>query len=341
MIRARAINGATANHVTSITTKRPSSSNKRRDGKGGDGSTYLFVIFGSMVVIMAIYCMAGFYAVLQIDSTTSTASSASSISQGVVSTPNMSVQASYKLLGEIRSKFNERYTVKNTEGKSILDGHKLLERGLHSFGSIEITARRILEASEAKRPFVMAFSGYSITVGRGNFYNQSFPFVAGGVLEEPMKQIFDIPLVVRNAAIGGIPSFPYGFCLDHFLGTDPDVISWDYSMNEGGQDSSVLEAFVRQATAQLPKRPMVIMVDTNRKRMKTLNEYTHRGWLGDAIAIGKKDILNEKEIFGEKSEPKPEENLPLGFQDWNEFGAVRSVAVVSCNAKCVGWHSRD
>eukprot|EP00535_Pseudo-nitzschia_heimii_P008865 CAMPEP_0197187674 /NCGR_PEP_ID=MMETSP1423-20130617/16319_1 /TAXON_ID=476441 /ORGANISM="Pseudo-nitzschia heimii, Strain UNC1101" /LENGTH=647 /DNA_ID=CAMNT_0042639315 /DNA_START=33 /DNA_END=1973 /DNA_ORIENTATION=+ len=324
MIRARAINATTANNGTSTTTKLSSSSNKRRDGKGGGGSTYILVIFGFMVVIMVVYCVAGLYAVLQIDSRKIKVPSASSTSQAVVSTARMSDQASYKLLGEIRSKFNERYTVKNAEGRSILDGHQLLKKGLHSFGSIEVTARRILEASKAKRPFVMAFSGYSITVGRGNFYNQSFPFVAGGLLEEPMKQMFDIPLVVRNAAIGGIPSFPYGFCLDHFLGTDPDVISWDYSMNEGGTDSSVLEAFVRQATAQLPKRPMVIMVDTNRKRMTTLDEYTRRGWLGDAIAIGKKDILNEKEIFGEKADPTPEVNLPPGFQEWNEFGAPKN-----------------
>jgi len=319
MIRARANNNATANNSFGAAMKRSNPSNKRRDVKGGNGPTVLLLIFGSMVVIMVVYCVAGFYAVLQIDSPNKISLFISPKVQA-----KMRDQASRKLLSEIRSKFNERYTVKDTEGREILDGPGLLQNGLHSFGSIEITARRILEASKAKRPFVMAFSGYSITVGRGNFYNQSFPFVAGGVLEEPMKRVFDIPLVVRNAAIGGIPSFPYGFCLDHFLGTDPDVISWDYSMNEGGKDSSVLEAFVRQATAQLPRRPMVIMVDTNKQRMKTLGEYTRRGWLGDAIAIGKKDILNEQQIFGGKSNPKSEKDLPPGFRDWNEFGAPKN-----------------
>lgn len=95
-------------------------------------------------------------------------------------------------------------------------------------------------------------------------------------------------------------------------------------MNEGGRDSSILEAFLRQATAQLPKRPMVIMIDTNGQRMQTLRDYTQRGWLHDAISIGKKDILNEKEIFGGKSNPTPEEYLPAGFQEWNEFGAPQN-----------------
>lgn len=149
-----------------------------------------------------------------------------------------------------------------------------------------------------------------------------------------MSELFGIPLVVRNAAIGGIPSFPYGFCLDHFLGSDPDVISWDYSMNEGGRDASILEAFLRQATQQMPNRPMVIMVDTNAIRMDTLDEYTHKGWLKDAIAIGKKDILNDKEIFGGEKNPKPQKDLPAGFQDWNEFGAPK---------QCPGrgsWHPK-
>jgi len=241
-------------------------------------------------------------------------------SQEQISTKNAEIQTHFDLLSKVQKQFNDRYKMQN-----VISGPDLLKKGLHSFGSIEHTARRILQAAEEKRPFVMGFSGYSITVGRGNFFNQSFPFVAGRILEEPMKEIFGIPVVVRNAAIGGIPSFPYGFCLDHFLGTDPDVVSWDYSMNEGGKDASVLEAFVRQAMTQLPKKPMLIMVDTNANRMRMLDSYTSKGWLDDAIAIGKKDILNEKAIFGEKSNPTPEGKLPAGFQKWNEFGSVSSI----------------
>ena len=285
--------------------------------------------------------MLGLYAVLYADSPIHQKAPldnkpAARAPQVVISTDRAKNQASRKFLSEIRATFNERYNVVDeSDGRSVLNGPMLLEKGLHSFGSIDDTARRILDASDAQRPFVMAFSGYSITVGRGNFFNQSFPFVAGGILEEPMQQIFGIPLTVRNAAIGGIPSFPYGFCLEHFLGSDPDVISWDYSMNEGGRDASVLEAFVRQATAQLPKRPMIIMVDTNDLRMKTVDEYTHRGWLKDAIAIGKKDVLNEKQIFGDdKSNPTPEEKLPVGFQNWNEFGSVSFAQF-----RCVALHA--
>ena len=325
MIRARAAPIGTGNGAGfSTTTRRILATGKRKDVRKVS-SPYPLIFTMFMALIMIVYCLVAFHAVSQMEGTGRgpiKIKPPRHVTQpGLVN--HSKDQASRKLLGEIRSAFNERYKVE-FEGKNVLNGKKLLEKGLKSFGSIENTARRILEASRASRPFVMAFSGYSITVGRGNFYNQSFPFVVGSILEEPLQQIFGVPLTVRNAAIGGIPSFPYAFCLDHFLGTDPDVVSWDYLMNEQGKDPSIFEAFLRQVTAQLPKKPMVIMVETNAARMKMLHDYTQRGWLGDAIAIGKKDILNQKEIFGEESDPTPEEKLPSGFQQWNEFGSVSS-----------------
>jgi hypothetical protein len=213
-----------------------------------------------------------------------------------------------RVLQTIRRRFSDRYGSVAKE---------LLQQGLHAFGSIDHTAQRILTASQEGRPLVMAFSGYSITVGRGNFFNQSFPFVVQQTLGSAVEEIFGIPLVVRNGAIGGIPSFPYGFCLAHFLGQDPDIISWDYSMNEGGKDSSVLEAFVRQATQQLPQRPMIIMLDTNANRMNLLKEYTEKGWLNDALAVAKKEIVDEDKVL--VMEP-----LPPGFEEWDQFGAPPS-----------------
>jgi hypothetical protein len=228
-----------------------------------------------------------------------------------------------EILQQVTHRFEERY--------GAVAANDMQSKGIHAFGSIDATSLRIISAAHTGRPFVMAFSGYSVTVGRGNYFNQSFPFVIQDILRDPFDHVFGIPLVVRNAAIGGIPSFPYGFCLEHFLGPKPDVISWDYSMNEGPKDSSVLEAFLRQASHQLGggmvgsstdkegqhrTPPMVVMLDTNANRMHILDEYTERGWLLDAIAVGKKEILDEEKIFA--MDP-----LPAGFQDWDEFGAVR------------------
>ncbi|GKY95703.1 hypothetical protein MPSEU_000531100 [Mayamaea pseudoterrestris] len=195
-------------------------------------------------------------------------------------------------------------------------------KGYLSFGntSIEATARRLLEASKAKRPFVMAFAGYSVTVGRGNHFKQSFPFVLGRLLEPLLQDNLQIPsITVRNAAIGGIPSFPYGFCLDHFLGDDADVISWDYSMNEGS-GASVLEAYLRQSQAQLSnKRPMVIVLDMNPQRCQLLEKYVQQGYLRDAICVGTAKDAVPKEFL-----ELPEDHRPPGLQHWQEFGAPDS-----------------
>eukprot|EP00537_Pseudo-nitzschia_pungens_P003220 CAMPEP_0172360098 /NCGR_PEP_ID=MMETSP1060-20121228/4194_1 /TAXON_ID=37318 /ORGANISM="Pseudo-nitzschia pungens, Strain cf. cingulata" /LENGTH=294 /DNA_ID=CAMNT_0013081989 /DNA_START=64 /DNA_END=945 /DNA_ORIENTATION=+ len=291
MIRSRAVNNTNAGSKNIGTRiKRFGNPGTKKSAKKGKPVPFLVIVVFVVLAMIGIN-MAGLREILQAKPPPpppkpSPGKSASMVSQQAASPKGVRASKQIEVLDKVRQEFNERYKV---EGK--LNGKSLLEKGLHSFGSIDNTALRILDASRAKRPFVMAFSGYSITVGRGNYYNQSFPFVAGDILQQPMRQLFDIPVVVRNAAIGGIPSFPYGFCLDHFLGSDPDVISWDYSMNEKAKDASVLEAFLRQATKQLPKRPMVIMMDTNANRMRTLDEYADKGWLKDAIAVANKDIL--------------------------------------------------
>ena len=64
------------------------------------------------------------------------------------------------------------------------------------------TACRIKQAKDEGRPFKFTFGGYSVTVGRGNYFHQSFPFVMERILEEPFKSL-GVDLSVKNAAIGG------------------------------------------------------------------------------------------------------------------------------------------
>ena len=44
------------------------------------------------------------------------------------------------------------------------------------------TAKRILYAIAKSQPFVIALGGYSVTIGRGNHFNQSSPFVLQRIL---------------------------------------------------------------------------------------------------------------------------------------------------------------
>jgi CheY-like chemotaxis protein len=208
--------------------------------------------------------------------------------------------------------------------------------GVQEYGSVHATAVRMLEKAAAGQSFVMSFAGYSVTVGRGNYLQQSFPFIVQGILE-PVLQHSKLQMksvTVRNAAIGGIPSFPYGFCFEHFLGRDADVISWDYSMNEGN-GASVLESYLRQSQQQLPNRPMVILLDTNKRRCKVMETYTSQGLLADGLCVGMaKDVLDKSLLDKLNQQGNDESQLPVGLQHWQDFGAP---------PKCPGrgsWHPK-
>jgi hypothetical protein len=70
---------------------------------------------------------------------------------------------------------------------------------------LNYTAKRFIHALVAKQPLVFSFGGYSITVGRGNYFNQSYPLVLESILRDTVKSLGIPHLEVRNAAIGGIP----------------------------------------------------------------------------------------------------------------------------------------
>jgi hypothetical protein len=211
--------------------------------------------------------------------------------------------------------------------------HLLRDQALQSFGSVQATAQRFLQAVAEDRPFRLAFAGYSITVGRGNFFHQSYPFVLYHLLEPLLQHSLQLPLRVTNAAIGGIPSFPYGFCLPHFLGAspaaEPDVVSWDYSMNEQG-NTAVLEAYVRHSQqAYGHSRPLVLALDKHKGRCKLLQDYADQDLLRDALCVAK-----PSEIIPKATLELDEALQPPGLQKWTDFGAPD---------KCPGrgsWHPK-
>jgi CheY-like chemotaxis protein len=229
---------------------------------------------------------------------------------------------------EVRAEFEKRYGAATAA--------TILSRGVQEYGSVDATAVRMLTAAAAGRSLVLSFAGYSVTVGRGNHLQQSFPFVVQRILEPVLQHspYLQMNVTVRNAAIGGIPSFPYGFCFEHFLGRDADVISWDYSMNEGN-GAAVLESYLRQSQQQLPNRPMVILLDTNKRRCSVMETYTKQGLLADGLCVGMaKDVLDKSLLDQLNQEGNDDSHLPVGLQHWQDFGAPQ---------KCPGrgsWHPK-
>ncbi len=227
-------------------------------------------------------------------------------------------------IDKVKEEFYMRYGGK----REALD---MLKRGIFIAAdteehSVHHTAERIVRAvlreqeeqSEGEEPkrnkFTMSFGGYSVTVGRGNYFHQSYPFVIEKILKPLFEESLHLDLVVRNSAIGGIPSFPYGWCLPNFLGEDSDVISWDYGMNEGN-GAEALEAYLRQSLRNLPKRPMMIILDTKQPRIDLLKAYYKNGILTDSIAVARGEIVN-KDVL-----QKDEKDRPIGLQNWDKWGS--------------------
>ncbi|KAL3796749.1 hypothetical protein HJC23_010896 [Cyclotella cryptica] len=232
----------------------------------------------------------------------------------------------------IRSEFYTRYGGKE-------EALAMLKRGLKTFAkksweetshadsvfrtdSLKGTAMRLLkvklhheqQSSQDLPKFILSFGGYSVTVGRGNHFSQSFPFIFSSILK-PLLQSLGLDLIVRNSAIGGIPSFPYGWCLPNFLGSDSHGISWDYGMNEGNGGMG-LESYLRHGLAGMQNSPpLFVMVDTKQVRLGVLQHYVDEGYLLDPIALGGKEAV-KKEFL-----KMPESTRPKGFQKWDEWGA--------------------
>jgi hypothetical protein len=224
----------------------------------------------------------------------------------------------HSMIQKIREEFYTRYGGEE-------EATAMLNRGIRTAAdteehAVKHTAERIVRATlqkeNAKKKFVISFGGYSVTVGRGNYYHQSYPFIMQNVLKPMFEKFLHLELVVRNSAIGGIPSFPYGWCLPNFLGDDADVISWDYGMNEGN-GAEAFEAYLRQGISNLSKRPMMILLDNKRPRINLLKEYYKNNVLTDSIAVGRAEVV-KKELLA-----KDEKDRPVGLQKWDEWGAPK------------------
>ena len=212
------------------------------------------------------------------------------------------------------------------------------------------TACRLHQAKSENRPFRMAFGGYSVTAGRGNKHQDSYPFQLKGLLEPMLKAAgFSeaSPLSVTNAAIGGVPSFPYGWCMLEFWGGGkdteegndsgiagiPDVVSWDFGMNEASGGPEGLEAYIRHLLSTYVTQtgtsnpPKLIVKDhfTARYRKQVLAEYS--AILKDPVLLHTEHAVEPIFDFTQESakgyDEKEDWRRPLGFRKWREWGAPK------------------
>jgi hypothetical protein len=229
----------------------------------------------------------------------------------------------WQMAGGLRDQFAATYG-----GENVARG-LLVAASTNYGGGVVQTACRLQMARHQHRPFRFAFGGYSVTAGRGNYFSQSFPLV----MEQKLHPIFhelNMELIVRNAAVGGCPSFPYGWCLENFWGlSSPDAVSWDFSMNEAGGDPLGFEAYLRRIMQVYSSSiPQLLMIDTAMalERRQILEAYdTHALVIHRDVAVEPFLKLEEK-------------YRPEGFQNWRKFGAPNGAPGQSYHHPAVKEH---
>ena len=290
--------------------------------------TQLIIIVGSLWLVYSIYALNT--VIPSFTSSNIRGSNADNVKTNLHAA--MDLQPAQEQITSIRNEFYDRYGGKDESLAMLKRGLKTFSKkststtndGVFAYESLRGTALRLLSVliqheqqqddAHARAQFIFSFGGYSVTVGRGNHFSQSFPFVFQSITK-PLLESIGIDLIIRNNAIGGIPSFPYGWCLPNFLGKDSHGISWDYGMNEGNGGMG-LESYIRHGLSSMDiSSPLFVMVDTKKTRMDVLQYYVEKGFLVDPLALGKGDAVT-KELLN-----LPEEKRPKGLIGWNEWGA--------------------
>lgn len=246
-----------------------------------------------------------------------------------VDNDSSSVQNRVRVLAsDLRREFNNRYGGENAARYILQTASSTFEPAMQDNQSVDRSfqiplavrrlAQRLVASKVSKRPFKMAFGGYSVTAGRGNHFEQSYPFVLQKLLERPIKELGIPDLEVRNAALGGVPSFPYGWCLNNFLGDDPDVVSWGFAMNEANDDGGLaegLEAYLRRVVV-MKRSPMLLVEDAHTAvpRRQMLQHYADHGIGLDTLVVHTKPASEPFVTLSDGIKPP-------GFVEWRKFGA--------------------
>ena len=118
----------------------------------------------------------------------------------------------------------------------------------------KIVARLLRALVLGDEKFVIVVGGMSDTAGHGNKAAEAYPMVMKAALE-PVFEAAGVQLIVRNLAMGGVPSFPNSLCMADAFGADADLVIWDFRMVE--HDDLKGELYLRQAL-MMPRAPAVM-----------------------------------------------------------------------------------
>jgi hypothetical protein len=131
--------------------------------------------------------------------------------------------------------------------------------------------------------------------------------------------------------------------MTNFWGEHPDVVSWDYSMNEAGGNPMGLEAYLRHIMTQFPKQPPKLIVkDTHLafRRRDLIQYYYNQSLIYPALSLTARDpiVIHTDPAVQPFLDIRTEANRPIGFQEWRKFGTPPNAPGQSSHHPAVKEH---
>ena len=188
-----------------------------------------------------------------------------------------------------------------------------------------------LRAAVARRRLVYGVIGYSITVGRGNYFNQSWP----AALERRLARALPgVAVEVRNMAVGASPPYPTCACLAETVGPDVDVVAWEFGMTGGNDGEENLFRSCLRKALELPSRPAFVLIDSQTRRTDVLRRL---GALSTVVNLRRAFLASKEDGDGDRW---AKQGMPEGCKaakwhpgvGWHDLTA----AVVLRNARARG-----
>ena len=151
-----------------------------------------------------------------------------------------------------------------------------------------------LRAAVARRRLVYGVIGYSITVGRGNYFNQSWP----AALERRLARALPgVAVEVRNMAVGASPPYPTCACLAETVGSDVDVVAWEFGMTGGNDGEENLFRSCLRKALELPSRPAFVLIDSQTRRTDVLRRL---GALSTVVNLRRAFLASKEDGDGDR-----------------------------------------
>jgi hypothetical protein len=153
--------------------------------------------------------------------------------------------------------------------------YRFFQRTMPLDGREYALAAKFAHAIVTQQPFVVGVIGTSNAACHDNEVTDCFPFYFADDLRRLLKPLA-VDVVLRNRGIGGINSVMPSMCVETLVGSDVDVVLFEFVMSDAGMPCapSTHEMLGRRAL-ELPKQPFVTFVEVEGGRRKDERAEAH------------------------------------------------------------------